>query len=188
MTADIVLIVVGCGLVIVGLVGGGIKSKWVDVGSIAGLARFLCFAVGIAFVLGGLWVKVGAPLTGSKPNSNSPYGDGKKSILEFSVWDGDAHRYLGDSIVLDRGASFNVRWRANPNLVKGSLMLGVYFTNKNSDTTDPEKYYSIEADGHRQYKCESNALNEKVDHITFSLIDNSATPALGELTVFCLDQ
>ena len=58
MTAEVVLLIAGCGLVLIGLLGGGIKSTWITIGSVSGIARLLCAMLGILFVVGGVALKL----------------------------------------------------------------------------------------------------------------------------------
>jgi hypothetical protein len=58
MTADVIIIVTGCFLLLIGLVGGGVSSKYLSVGKIdAGAIRVLCGVLGVVLIGVGISLK-----------------------------------------------------------------------------------------------------------------------------------
>lgn len=70
ISADVVLIIAGCVLVLIGLLGGGIQSGQISVGKINGVARVCCALVGFGFVGAGAYVKL-SPSEPPKPSQVS---------------------------------------------------------------------------------------------------------------------
>jgi hypothetical protein len=58
MTGDVVLIIAGCVLVLIGLLGGGISSAQLAVGKVSGAARILCGIIGMVLIGVGVVLKV----------------------------------------------------------------------------------------------------------------------------------
>ena len=58
MTGDVIIIVTGCFLLLIGLVGGGVTSKYISVGRIdAGAIRLLCGVLGVVLIGVGISLK-----------------------------------------------------------------------------------------------------------------------------------
>lgn len=61
MTPEVILIVAGCALLLIGLVGGGLTSKYLTVGKVEGGARFAAAIIGILLIGGGVLLKLHLP-------------------------------------------------------------------------------------------------------------------------------
>jgi hypothetical protein len=69
VTVDVILIVAGCVLLLIGLVGGGINSKYLSVQKVEeGKIRFLCGSMGLGLIVAGVWLGF---FPGSSPKSQS---------------------------------------------------------------------------------------------------------------------
>lgn len=67
MTVNVILIVAGCVLLLIGLVGGGINSKYLSVRKVEeGKIRFLCGFIGLALIVAGISLEL---FPGSPPKN-----------------------------------------------------------------------------------------------------------------------
>jgi hypothetical protein len=93
MTPQVILIVAGYGLVVVGLVGGGITSKYFTVGSVNGIARILCVIVGAGFIIGGVvMVFATSNLGRGSPSGRHTSSKANGSSIPFEIQDSQDDR------------------------------------------------------------------------------------------------
>jgi hypothetical protein len=75
-SGDIVLIIAGCLILLIGLIGGGIKSNYITVGSVSIKARIVCAVTGVLLIGTGVALKLHtydlAPTSGTSGSSAQP--------------------------------------------------------------------------------------------------------------------
>ena len=70
MTPDIILIIAGCLLLLIGLVGGGVTSTYATVGKVDGnIARTLCVIIGFVLIGIGVGLKIWPQLPHPDPSA-----------------------------------------------------------------------------------------------------------------------